>query len=96
MPQATPIDLAKLAYLAQFSLTATEQESARADLRAIIEMIDDMQRANIENVAPMSHPLDLSARLRPDEVTQVIERERYQALAPEADAGLYLVPQVIE
>lgn len=96
MPQATPLDLAKLAYLAQFSLTASEQESARADLDAIIAMVDDMQQANIDNVAPMSHPLDLTARLRSDEVTQVIELERYQALAPEAEAGLYLVPQVIE
>ena len=44
----------------------------------------------------MSHPLDLQARLRPDAATAEIDRDRYQALAPSAEDGHYLVPQVID
>ena len=90
------VNLAKLTYLAQFSLSAAEQAAATTALEAIIGMIDEMRAADIEQVAAMSHPLDLTTRLRADEVTQVVERERYQAQAPEAENGLYLVPPVIE
>ena len=38
----------------------------------------------------------LSQRLRPDEVTESDQREKYQANAPQVQAGLYLVPKVIE
>ena len=35
-------------------------------------------------------------RLREDAVTEVDRRAAYQAVAPETEAGLYLVPKVIE
>ena len=92
----TDIDLDKLATLAQISLSEAERGAAEADLRAIVDMIDDMRGAPTDDVRPMSHPLDLSQRLRADEVTDTVEREVLQALAPEAEAGLYLVPQVID
>jgi len=44
----------------------------------------------------MAHAQDLVLRLRPDVVTEGDQRERFQAIAPEVDAGLYLVPKVIE
>ena len=36
------------------------------------------------------------SRLRPDEVTEQDQRERFQDEAPSKDQGLYLVPKVIE
>jgi aspartyl-tRNA(Asn)/glutamyl-tRNA(Gln) amidotransferase subunit C len=44
----------------------------------------------------MAHPLDASQRLRPDAVTETNQREQFQAIAPKTEAGVYLVPQVIE
>ena len=44
----------------------------------------------------MSHPLDAVQRLRADEVTELNQREAFQAIAPNAEQGLYLVPKVIE
>ncbi len=44
----------------------------------------------------MAHPLDMHQRLRPDVVTEPDRREAFQAIAPEVDNGLYLVPKVIE
>jgi aspartyl-tRNA(Asn)/glutamyl-tRNA(Gln) amidotransferase subunit C len=45
----------------------------------------------------MAHPLeDQVQRLRPDEPTEADRRERYQQNAPRVEAGLYIVPKVIE
>jgi aspartyl-tRNA(Asn)/glutamyl-tRNA(Gln) amidotransferase subunit C len=46
---------------------------------------------------PMAHPLaDQVQRLRPDVVTETDQHTRYQANATKVEAGLYLVPKVIE
>ena len=44
----------------------------------------------------MAHPLDMVQRLRPDAVSETDQRERFQALAPATERGLYRVPRVIE
>jgi aspartyl-tRNA(Asn)/glutamyl-tRNA(Gln) amidotransferase subunit C len=44
----------------------------------------------------MSHSQDLSQRLREDVVTEANQREAFQAIAPQVEAGLFLVPKVIE
>ena len=52
------------------------------------------------DMEPMAHALDAhlpsGQRLRPDEVSERDQRERFQAVAPSTDKGLYLVPKVIE
>ena len=49
-----------------------------------------------EGVEPMSHAQDLILRLREDKVTESDQHELFQSVAPQAEAGLYLVPKVIE
>jgi aspartyl-tRNA(Asn)/glutamyl-tRNA(Gln) amidotransferase subunit C len=44
----------------------------------------------------MAHPMDQAQRLRTDAVTEQNNRERFQLIAPQVEAGLYLVPKVIE
>ena len=44
----------------------------------------------------MAHPLDEVQRLRPDEVSETDRRKEFQTHAPLVEAGLYLVPKVIE
>jgi len=90
------INMEKLTRLAHLQLSDTERGAALADLEAIVGMIDTFNEADVGETAPMSHPLDLQARLRPDAATAEIDRDRYQALAPSADQGHYLVPQVID
>ena len=55
-----------------------------------------MQSVNTDSVAPLAHPLDVTQRLREDEVTESNRRDELQQLAPEVEEGLYLVPKVIE
>lgn len=86
----------RIARLAHIALTPAEAEATQAKLNGIFGLIEQMQAVDTTGVAPMSHPQDLLLRLRPDAVTETNRREAYQAVAPEAEAGLYLVPKVIE
>jgi len=49
-----------------------------------------------KGIEPMSHAQDVAQRLREDKVTETNQREAFQAIAPQVEGGLYLVPQVIE
>ena len=90
------IDIRHLSALAQLQLSDAEAEAVAADLTRIIGMVDQMQAMDTEGVRPLAHPLDTAARLRPDEVTEIVDRDLYQDGAPETEDGLYLVPRVVE
>ena len=90
------IDIRHLSELAQLRLSAEEQRAVSADLARIIGMVDQMQSLDTDGVTPLAHPLDAHARLRPDEITESVDRERYQASAPATEDGFYLVPRVVE
>lgn len=89
-------DVEKVARLARLAMTAQEIETARAQLSGIFDLIAEMQAVDTRGVEPMSHSQDLSQRLREDKVTETNQREAFQAVAPQVEAGLYLVPKVIE
>lgn len=92
----TNADVRKVAHLARLAMGEAEIESARAQLAGIFDLIAEMQAVDTRNIAPMSHAQDLSQRLREDVVTEANQRELFQSIAPQVEAGLYLVPQVIE
>ncbi|MDO8262852.1 MAG: Asp-tRNA(Asn)/Glu-tRNA(Gln) amidotransferase subunit GatC [Gallionella sp.] len=92
----TNSDVRKVARLARLAMSETEIETARAQLAGIFDLIAEMQAVDTQNIDPMSHAQDLSQRLREDVVTETDQRELFQSIAPQVEAGLYLVPQVIE
>ncbi len=89
-------EVLKIATLARIKIDQTEAERYARDLSGILDFVAQMDAVDTSEVEPMAHPLDLPQRLRPDEVTEGNQRERFQAIAPAVEAGLYLVPQVIE
>ena len=92
----TDIDIRHLSNLAQLRLTEAEAKAVANDLGRIIGMVDQMQAINTDGVAPLAHPLDSQARLRPDEITEKVDRALYQRGAPAVEEGLFLVPRVVE
>ena len=90
------IDIAHLSRLAQLALDEGERARVLQDLERIIVMVDQMQGIDTGGVAPLAHPLDAGATLRPDQVTEEIDRELYQAGAPATERGFYLVPRVVD
>ncbi|MBI3223209.1 MAG: Asp-tRNA(Asn)/Glu-tRNA(Gln) amidotransferase subunit GatC [Nitrosomonadales bacterium] len=92
----TTADVQKVARLARLAMNETEIEAARSQLSGIFDLIAEMQAVDTRGIAPMSHAQDVAQRLREDKVTEANQREAFQAIAPQVEAGLYLVPQVIE
>jgi aspartyl-tRNA(Asn)/glutamyl-tRNA(Gln) amidotransferase subunit C len=89
-------DVIKVARLARLAMNSTEIETARAQLSGIFNLIEEMQSVDTTGIMPMSHAQDVSQRLREDRVSESNQRELFQSIAPQVEAGLYLVPQVIE
>jgi len=86
----------KIAHLARLQINEDQIEHYAKDMTNILGLVDQLQKANTDDVEPMAHPLDLTQRLRDDVVTETDHRDEYLKLAPAKEAGLYLVPQVIE
>jgi len=82
--------------LARLRLADEEFAETVDKLSRIVDFVDQLSKAATQDVVPMAHPLDASQRLRPDEVTERDDRDRFQANAPLVRDGLYLVPKVIE
>jgi len=66
------------------------------ELSNILALVEQMSAVDTGGVTPMAHPLDAHQRLRDDVVTEQNQRDLLQANAPQIEAGLFLVPQVIE
>ena len=86
----------RIARLARIALQPDESPDLAGPLNRILRLIGEMQAVDTTGIEPMSHALDVVQRLRADEVTEVDQRERFQAVAPALADGLYLVPKVIE
>ena len=89
-------DVEKIAHLARLDITEEEAEAYASDLSSILALVEQMNSVDTEDVTPMAHPLHMAQRLRVDEITEVDQRKLYQSTAPLTEAGLYLVPRVID
>jgi aspartyl-tRNA(Asn)/glutamyl-tRNA(Gln) amidotransferase subunit C len=92
----TPEDVRRIARLARIDISTDEVEHTRGQLNGILSFIEQLQAVDTTGIAPMAHAVDVVQRLRPDAVTETDRREAFQAVAPEVEGGLYLVPKVIE
>jgi aspartyl-tRNA(Asn)/glutamyl-tRNA(Gln) amidotransferase subunit C len=86
----------RIAHLARIEISETEARTTQSHLNGIFQLIEQMQAVDTKGIEPMAHAQDIAQRLRADAVTEVDRRAAYQAVAPETEAGLYLVPKVIE
>ena len=96
----SPDQIDRIANLARIAVSPAEAEDLRAQLNRVLSLVDELQSIDTAGVEPMSHALEAvlpgGQRLRPDEVAEADRRDEFLAIAPAADAGLYLVPKVIE
>ncbi|MBP6653883.1 MAG: Asp-tRNA(Asn)/Glu-tRNA(Gln) amidotransferase subunit GatC [Propionivibrio sp.] len=86
----------RVAHLARIEVSDAEAQTTLGHLNGIFTLIEEMQAVDTKGVEPMAHAQDLAQRLRDDRVTEENRRDAFQAVAPETEAGLYLVPKVIE
>jgi aspartyl-tRNA(Asn)/glutamyl-tRNA(Gln) amidotransferase subunit C len=89
-------DVERIANLARLEVSEDEARMALAQLSDIFSLIQQMQTVDTSAIKPMSHAQDVTQRLRADRVTEIDQHELFQSIAPKVEAGLYLVPKVIE
>ena len=89
-------DVKRVAQLARIAIDETEAQSALTQMSGIFGLIEQMQAVDTAGVEPMSHAQDVVTRLREDRVTETDQHALFQSVAPQVEAGLYLVPKVIE
>jgi len=89
-------DVKRIAKLARIRVDDGEVAAYQAQLNGIFGLIEEMQAVDTAGIEPMSHAQDLFQRLRADTVSETDRRGDYQAIAPQTENGLYLVPKVIE
>jgi aspartyl-tRNA(Asn)/glutamyl-tRNA(Gln) amidotransferase subunit C len=89
-------DVERIAHLARLEVSEQELSAYAESLSRILGLIEQMNAVDTRGVAPMAHPQEAALRLRPDQVAEADQRDRFQAIAPATEAGLYLVPKVIE
>ena len=93
----TVTDIKRIAHLARIDVTEPEAAATLQSLTGVFGLIEQMKAIDTEGVAPMSHGIDVTQRLREDCVTESNQREENQRPAgSRVDHGLYLVPKVIE
>ena len=86
----------KIAHLARLHITEQEADAYADTLSRILGLIEQMNAVDTAGVVPMAHPNDAGLRLREDAVAEINQREKFQKIAPAVEAGLYLVPKVLE
>lgn len=85
-----------IARLARLHIDDHDVQKYGQELANILTLAEQMNEVDTDNVEPMTHPFDATLRLRDDAVTETNQRDKYQAIAPSAENGLYLVPKVID
>lgn len=89
-------DVEKIAHLARLEIDENDISDYARDLTNIFNLVEQMSTADTSEIMPMAHPFDAHQRLRADIVNETDQRALFQSIAPKTEAGVYLVPQVIE
>ncbi|MBU6420620.1 MAG: Asp-tRNA(Asn)/Glu-tRNA(Gln) amidotransferase subunit GatC [Gammaproteobacteria bacterium] len=92
----TPDEVKTIARLARLAIGEQDIQQYARNLSRILEFVAQLDQADTRDVVPMAHPLDMAQRLRSDVVSETDQRDLFQQNAPQVQAGLYIVPKVIE
>lgn len=92
----TEADVKRIAHLARVAIDDAEAAGMLRQLSDILNLVEQMQAVDTTGIEPMAHAQDVYLRLRDDVVSETDQRAAFQAIAPQVEAGLYLVPKVIE
>ena len=93
-------DIGRIAHLARLQLSAEESGRMLTQINGFFDIVEQMRAIDTRGIEPLAHPVAaiqaIALRLRDDQATEVIDREANMRNAPAREAGLFLVPKVIE
>lgn len=86
----------KVARLARIRVEEDEVAAWAAELSKILALVEQLDEVPTDDVAPMTSVVALDAPLRADKVTDGGMQQKILVNAPEAAAGFFVVPKVVE
>jgi|TARA_B110000438_G_scaffold6227_1_gene6186 aspartyl-tRNA(Asn)/glutamyl-tRNA(Gln) amidotransferase subunit C len=86
----------EIAYLARLNVSDSELVKSTEELNNILNLMEELGDIDTGEIEPMAHPLNMSQRLRTDEVTETDLSKEFQEIAPKKGKDHFLVPTVIE
>ena len=93
-------DIERIASLARLQLAPDESERMLSQINGFFDLVERMRSVDTTGVEPLAHPVaaigDGTLRQRGGVVSEPNNREANQKSAPAVEAGLFLVPKVIE
>ena len=87
-------DVRHVAMLARLALSDSEVEAMRDDLNSILDHIDEIQRLDLEGVAPMAHATAATNVTRDDVVVAPFSQEVAISNAPQSENGAFVIPAI--
>lgn len=96
MHKIDPDIIRHMARLARIRLEPNEIEPQREHFSRLLDLVSRLADAELAEVPPMHHPLDLSQPLREDRAVTASAGTELLKRAPAAAEQLFLVPRVIE
>jgi len=88
--------VAKVANLARLEVTDEDLDKYGPQLSNIINFVEQLAEVDTDNVEPLASVVDITLRLREDEVTDGGYAKEILANAPEELEGFFVVPKVVE
>jgi aspartyl-tRNA(Asn)/glutamyl-tRNA(Gln) amidotransferase subunit C len=89
-------DVRWVAHLARLDLPEAELATFAAQLRSMLDYVQQLQALDTDHVAPLAHPLDLQDVFRPDEPAPSLNVNQALANAPSRKGEFYGVPSVLD
>jgi aspartyl-tRNA(Asn)/glutamyl-tRNA(Gln) amidotransferase subunit C len=88
--------VARIARLARIRVTEDEKTNLAHELSQVMSWVDELQSVNTDGVEPMTSVVGAKLKTRADVVDHTANRDDVLANAPEAMAGFFTVPKVVE
>lgn len=95
MTQFTKDDVQYFANFARLGISDEEAEVYAEQLADMISFSDILRDVDTENVAPMTHPIQLYNVLREDVPRDVLDRDEMLKSVKEHEDGLIKVPSIL-
>ena len=89
-------EILEVARLARLGVDEDTASSYADDISDVLKLMQTLGSVDTTDIKPLSNIHEVCQELRADVAKHDINRERNQSVAPAVEAGLYLVPQVIE
>ncbi len=88
-------DVENVARLAKLRFKDVEKNQLQTQMTDIISYFEKLSELDTSDVAPLSHVLDITNRMRPDTLKVSLPQDDALKNAPSAHKGYFSVPKVI-